>query len=426
MDITPSPSAAAPRSPKRAAPKTPDCSSRQAGPDAPPAHSSHSAHQSRDASAQAAFAHRQRTDVQGSSAATSGQKRSASQAELDAPTPQAEDKVDTLSDLPVLAAEPQHPTPEELIAHMLTTDLPAPLLAPAKSFSRHPTPLFGREHRQLMEDLPRELSRRHRSVIRMFLVCLECQGKSFADFYVPTQGAAANKRPAALESEVNTAIAQGYVSVNTRHALNAGLTLELRGSVPHKIPIAQREHEDKLASLDFDSTTEKLYTRYFFSYLEKEGLLLSQLELSKRVSPDSTRLLTVGDALEQAVLYNALPQAKCNMVRKVLGLNPAKKKVERADHQALLQTLPGTSTLHHKGYIRRFFIALESAGLNYAQLRGPTTPGPQFTKRPQALEDHVNQGTAEKKYTENLRSVLNFVFGLELRGPSGEEQWPRL
>jgi hypothetical protein len=307
---------------------------------------------------------------------------------------------------------------------MLTTELAAPLLPPPKRHRREVTPLLFDAHTKLMEKLPPELTGSYKPVIRMFLVYLEGQGKSFADLRGSTQSAAPSMRPEALENEVNMAIAQGYVVKATPHALNAGFALRLNGLTTHTIQLNQSEHKAQLLSLKFNGLPEKRYVLRFFSYLEEKKLRLSQLQRSKQVSPDPKKLLTVGDALEHAVQDKKFPREKCYLVYRALGMTKSKKEVHTEDHKALLQALPDTLSRDYQSTIRRFFVTLESAGLTYAQLRGPATAGPQFTKRPQALQDHVNEGTAEKKYTPSLRPALNAGFGLDLVGPSAREQWP--
>ncbi|WLG43185.1 hypothetical protein [Pseudomonas sp. FP1740] len=80
------------------------------------------------------------------------------------------------------------------------------------------------EHQTVMAQLPKTLNRSYRSKISQFLCHLEQQGLRWSAL----APAAGEKRPAALEMAVNTAIQDHGLNKNTRAALNQGFNLALR------------------------------------------------------------------------------------------------------------------------------------------------------------------------------------------------------
>ncbi|MFC7632795.1 hypothetical protein ACFQVB_34695 [Paraburkholderia humisilvae] len=86
------------------------------------------------------------------------------------------------------------------------------------------------EHKDLLKDLPEELSQKYHSNVKRFLVHLEEQGQSWSQL-VPA-GSGAGTRPAALEQAVNEGIRHHGLQPNTRAALNQAFGFKLQGKRP--------------------------------------------------------------------------------------------------------------------------------------------------------------------------------------------------
>ncbi|CAB3775274.1 hypothetical protein LMG29542_08656 [Paraburkholderia humisilvae] len=82
------------------------------------------------------------------------------------------------------------------------------------------------EHKDLLKDLPEELTQVYRSCVNRFLVHLEEQGQSWSQL-VPT-GSGAGARPAALEQAVNEGIRHHGLQTNTRAAINRAFGFDLQ------------------------------------------------------------------------------------------------------------------------------------------------------------------------------------------------------
>jgi hypothetical protein len=131
------------------------------------------------------------------------------------------------------------------------------------------------EHQTVMAQLPKRLNRAYRSCISRFLCHLEQQGQRWSAL-VP---AADDRRPAALEAAVNTAIKDHGLHPNTRAALNQSFNLLLLASSGRRrlAPVLP-EHQTVMAQLPerLDPSYRSKISR-FLCHLEQQDQRWSAL-----------------------------------------------------------------------------------------------------------------------------------------------------
>jgi uncharacterized protein (DUF1786 family) len=131
------------------------------------------------------------------------------------------------------------------------------------------------EHQTVMAQLPKTLTQSHRSNISRFLCHLEQQGQRWSAL----APAADDRRPAALETTVNTAIKDHGLHPSTRAALNHRFNLALVGpSGQVRLTPALPEHQTVMAQLPqtLDPTYRSNISR-FLCHLEQQDQRWSAL-----------------------------------------------------------------------------------------------------------------------------------------------------
>ncbi|WLG43176.1 hypothetical protein [Pseudomonas sp. FP1740] len=131
------------------------------------------------------------------------------------------------------------------------------------------------EHQTMMAQLPQSLSRSYRSKISRFLCHLEQQDQHWSAL----APAAGEKRTAALEAAVNTAMQDHGLHITTRAALNQGFNLALVGpSGRVQLTPGLPEHQTVMAQLP--KTLNQSYRSNisrFLCHLEQQGQRWSTL-----------------------------------------------------------------------------------------------------------------------------------------------------
>ncbi|WLG42733.1 hypothetical protein [Pseudomonas sp. FP1740] len=136
------------------------------------------------------------------------------------------------------------------------------------------TPLLA-EHQTVMAQLPERLAPSYRSKISRFLCHLEQQGQRWSAL----APAAGDRRPAALEAAVNTAMQDHGLHTNTRAAINQGFNLALLGlSGRVQLTPLLPEHQTVMAQLP--KTLDRSYRSNisrFLCHLEQQNQRWSAL-----------------------------------------------------------------------------------------------------------------------------------------------------
>ncbi|WLG48030.1 hypothetical protein [Pseudomonas sp. FP1740] len=268
-----------------------------------------------------------------------------------------------------------------------------------------------------MAQLPKTLDRSYRAKISQFLRHLEHQGQHWSAL----APAAGDRRPAALEAVVNTAIQEKRLDPGTRAALNLGFNLALlapSGRVRLKPLLA--EHQTVMAQLpeSLDRRQRSSISR-FLCHLEQQDQLWSALAPAAEEVRPAALETAVNTAMQHHGLdegtraalnqgFNLVLQGPSGYVR----LAPA-----LPEHQTVIAQLPQTFDHRYRSYISRFLYLLEQQD----QLWSALAPAA-GEKRPAALEAAINTAIQEKRLDPGTRAALNHGFNLALVGPSGRPQ----
>ncbi|WLG43190.1 hypothetical protein [Pseudomonas sp. FP1740] len=279
---------------------------------------------------------------------------------------------------------------------------------------RQTTPLLA-EHQTVMAQLPKTLNRSYRYKISQFLCHLEQQGLRWSAL----APAAGEKRPAALETAVNTAIQDHGLNKNTRAALNRGFNLTLVGpSGQVRLTPALPEHQTVMAQLP--KTLDRSYRAKisrFLCHLEQQDQRWSTLA----PAADEKRTAALEAAVNTAIKDHGLDQntrAALNQGFNLTLVGPSgwvRLKPLLAEHQTVMAQLPQSFDHRYRSYISRFLYLLEQQD----QLWSALAPAA-GEKRPAALEAVVNAAMQHHGLDPSTRAALNNGFNLALVGPSGQ------
>ncbi|WP_175233344.1 hypothetical protein, partial [Paraburkholderia humisilvae] len=272
------------------------------------------------------------------------------------------------------------------------------------------------EHKDLLNDLPKELDPVYRSSVRRFLMHLEEQEQSWSQL-VPA-GSGAGARPAALEQAVNEGIRHHGLQPNTRAAINQAFGFRLRGDIK-KVRLAPelQEHKDLLKDLP-----EELDYRYrssvnrFLAHLEEQGQSWSQLVAAG--SGAGARPSPLEQAVNEGIRHHGLQHNTRAALNQAFGFKlQGDTRIVRLSpdlqgHKDLLKDLPEELDRRYRSSVRRFLVHLEEQGQSWSQLV-PTGSG--AGARPAALEQAVSEGIRHHGLQTNTRAALNEAFGFTLQ-----------
>ncbi|WLG43177.1 hypothetical protein [Pseudomonas sp. FP1740] len=273
------------------------------------------------------------------------------------------------------------------------------------------------EHQTVMAQLPESLSGRYRSAISRFLCHLEQQDQRWSTL----APAADEKRTAALEAAVNTAIKDHGLNITTRAALNHGFNLVLLGpSGRVRLKPLLAEHQTVMAQLpeSLDRRQRSSISR-FLCHLEQQDQHWSALA----PAAGEKRPLALEAAVNTAIKHHGLDpntRAVLNQSFNLLLLGPSgqvRLAPVQPEHQIVMAQLPDTLNSKQRSNISRFLCHLEQQGQHWSAL-APAAGD----RRPAALEAAVNTGIQDHGLGESTRAALNQGFNLALVGPSGRVQ----
>ncbi|WLG43197.1 hypothetical protein [Pseudomonas sp. FP1740] len=270
------------------------------------------------------------------------------------------------------------------------------------------------EHQTVMAQLPKTLNRSYRYKISQFLCHLEQQGLRWSAL----APAAGEKRPAALETAVNTAIQDHGLYKNTRAALNRGFNLTLVGpSGQVRLAPVQLEHQTVMAQLP--KTLDRSYRAKisrFLCHLEQQDQRWSALAPAAGEERPAALETAVNTAIKDHRL-NITTRAALNQGFNLTLVGPSgwvRLKPLLAEHQTVMAQLPKNLSSPYRSAISGFLCHLEQQDQRWSAL-APAVGD----RRPAALEAAVNTAMQDHGLNTSTRSALNNGFNLALVGPSG-------
>jgi hypothetical protein len=269
------------------------------------------------------------------------------------------------------------------------------------------------EHRTVMAQLPKSLSSTYRSNISRFLLHLEQQGQCWSAL----APAADEKRPAALETAVNTAMQDHALGRNTRAALNHGFNLALvapsgRVQLTPVLP----EHQTVMAQLpeSLGRSYRSCISRFMY-HLEQQGQRWSALA----PAAGDRRPLALEAAVNMAMQDHGLhrnTRAALNHSFNLLLLPPsgwARLVPVLPEHQTVMAQLPKILDRSYRSKISRFLCHLEQQDQRWSALAPAAGE-----VRPAALEAAVNTAMQDHGLDLGTRSAINRGFKLKLKASS--------
>jgi hypothetical protein len=266
------------------------------------------------------------------------------------------------------------------------------------------------EHQTVMAQLPKTFNHRYRSAISRFLCHLEQQGQRWSAL----APAAGEKRPAALEAVVNTAMQHHGLDPGTRAAINRGFKLVLVG--PVQLTLEQPEHQMLMAQLP--ETFDRLYRSKisrFLCHLEQQGQRWSTLA----PAAGEERPLALEAAVNTAIKDHGLEahtRAAINRGFNLVLLAPSGRvrlTPFLAEHQTVMAQLPKTLIPKQRSNISRFLCHLEQQDQRWSALAPAAGE-----ERPLALEAAVNTAIKDHGLEAGARAAINHGFKLKLKAPS--------
>jgi type II secretory pathway component PulM len=272
-------------------------------------------------------------------------------------------------------------------------------------------------HKDLLKNLPEDLSTGYRSSVNRFLGHLEEQGQSWSQL-VPA-GSGPGARPAALEQAVNAGIRHHGLQTNTRAAINQAFGFTLQAE-PRRAQVAPelQAHKDLLENLPEDlSPGYRSGVKRFLGHLEEQDQSWSQLVPAG--SGPGARPAALERAVNEGIRHHGLHPGTRAAINQAFGftLQAEPKRVgpapELQAHQDLLENLPEDLDHRYRSNVNRFLIHLEEQGQSWSQLV-PAGSGP--GARPAALEQALNAGIRHHGVHPGTRAALNHAFGFTLQG----------
>ncbi|WLG43180.1 hypothetical protein [Pseudomonas sp. FP1740] len=269
------------------------------------------------------------------------------------------------------------------------------------------------EHQTVMAQLPKTFNHRYRSYISRFLCHLEQQNQHWSAL----APAAGDRRPAALEAAVNTAIKDHGLSKGTRAALNHSFNLLLQGpSGQVRLAPVQLEHQTVMAQLpeSLDRLHRSAISR-FLCHLEQQSQRWSALA----PAADDMRPLALEAAVNTAIKDHGLHISTRTALNQGfnLALQGPSGRVRLApvllEHQTMMAQLPTPLNSRYRSAISRFLCHLEQQDQRWSALAPAAGE-----MRPLALEAAVNTAMQDHGLDERTRTAINRGFKLKLKGPS--------
>jgi hypothetical protein len=264
-----------------------------------------------------------------------------------------------------------------------------------------------------MAQLPKSLSSAYRSNISRFLRHLEQQGQRWSAL-APVAG---EKRPAALETAVNTAMQHRGLDEGTRAALNQGFNLALVGPSGHvRLAPALPEHQTVMAQLpDTLNSKQRSNISRFLCHLEQQNQRWSVLAPAAGEVRPAALEAAVNTAMQHHGLDNNT-RAGLNHGFNLALLGPSGRvqlTLVLAEHQTVMAQLPKTLTPKQRSNISRFLCHLEQQDQRWSALAPAAGE-----KRPAALEAAVNTAIQDHGLNRGTRAAINRGFQLKLKAPS--------
>jgi hypothetical protein len=264
-----------------------------------------------------------------------------------------------------------------------------------------------------MAQLPKSLNPPYRSIISGFLRHLEQQGQRWSAL-APVAG---EKRPAALETTVNTAMQDHGLNRNTRAALNHGFNLLLQApSGQVRLAPVQPEHQTVMAQLPESlGRAHRSCISRFLCHLEQQSQRWSALA----PAAGDRRPLALEAAVNMAMQDHGLhrnTRAAFNHSFNLLLLPPsgwARLAPVLPEHQTVMAQLPDTLNSKQRSNISRFLCHLEQQDQHWSALAPAAGE-----VRPAALEAAVNTAMQDHGLDEGTRAAINHGFKLKLKAPS--------
>ncbi|WLG46794.1 hypothetical protein [Pseudomonas sp. FP1740] len=264
-----------------------------------------------------------------------------------------------------------------------------------------------------MAQLPESLSSTYRSNISRFLCHLEQQGQRWSAL----APAAGDRRPAALEATVNTAMQHHRLDRGTRAALNLSFNLLLqRPSGQVRLAPVQPEHQTVMAQLPESlGRKQRSYISRFLRDLEQQGQRWSTLAPAAGEVRPAALEAAVNTAIQHHGL-NTSTRAALNHGFNLALLGPS-GRVQLTpglpEHQTVMAQLPQTLTPSYRSNISRFLCHLEQQNQRWAALAPAAGE-----ERPAALEAAVNTAIQDHGLDRGTRAAINRGFQLKLKAPS--------
>jgi hypothetical protein len=269
------------------------------------------------------------------------------------------------------------------------------------------------EHQTMMEQLPESLSSAYRSNISRFLCHLEQQNQRWSAL----APAAGEKRPAALEATVNTAMQDHELDPNTRAALNHGFNLALVGpSGRVRLTPLLAEHQTVMAQLpkNLDRAYRSNISR-FLRHLERQGLHWSALAPAASEERPAALEAAVNTAIKDHGLHTSTRAALNHGFNLRLQAPSGRVRLTPllAEHQTVMAQLPKSLDRSYRSYISRLLCHLEQQGQRWSALAPAAGE-----ERPLALEAAINTAIKDHGLDEHTRAAINHGFKLKLKAPS--------
>ncbi|WLG43196.1 hypothetical protein [Pseudomonas sp. FP1740] len=265
-----------------------------------------------------------------------------------------------------------------------------------------------------MAQLPKTLDRSYRSKISRFLCHLEQKGQCWSAL----APAAGEKRPAALEAAVNTAIKDHGLQTSTRAALNHSFNLALVGlSGQVRRAPALPEHQTVMAQLPESlSSSYRSLISGFLCHLEQQNQRWSALAPAAGEKRPAALEAAVNRAIKDHGLQTSTRAALNHGFNLALLGTSGQVRLTPllAEHQTMMAQLPERLAPSYRSYISQFLCHLEQQDQRWSAL-APATDD----RRPAALEATVNTAIQDHGLNTSTRSALNQSFNLVLRGSSG-------
>jgi hypothetical protein len=263
-----------------------------------------------------------------------------------------------------------------------------------------------------MAQLPESLSGRYRSAISRFLCHLEQQDQRWSTL----APAADEKRTAALEAAVNTAIKDHRLHTSTRAALNLGFNLALQAPSGYvRLAPVQPEHQTVMAQLpDTLNSQHRSNISRFLCLLEQQDQLWSALAPAAGEKRPAALETAINTAIQEKRLDPGTRAAFNHGFNLALVGSSGRVRLTPllAEHQTVMAQLPETFVRSYRSKISRFLCHLERQGLRWSAL-APAADD----RRPATLEAAVNTAIKDHGLDERTRAAINRGFKLKLKAP---------